>query len=246
MKKIEWNKVTWYSKLIAAVLFVVILTGGFWLGLYAGYLKGYISGVEYFLPGADISTTTITTGSTAGSYYHNVAEWQTAEDSAGAFSIAYPGDFSTNDGAIPEVTQNWSLSSNGTTGDLFFTLTIPSLFEPQTNFADATLTVGASKDATAVMQCLTSNMTDGPITATSTETINGVVFTVLPSSGVGAGNIYDTTSYRTVHNGKCYAVEYTIHSSQLGNYPTQYNLQQFDPAPLKDVLNRIVGTFKFE
>lgn len=30
--KIEWNKVTWYSKLAAVVLFVGVFFLGFWLG----------------------------------------------------------------------------------------------------------------------------------------------------------------------------------------------------------------------
>lgn len=31
--KIVWNKVTWYSKLIAVVLFVCTFFLGFWLGM---------------------------------------------------------------------------------------------------------------------------------------------------------------------------------------------------------------------
>lgn len=32
MKKIEWNKVTWYSKLLAVLLFFIVLLIGFYLG----------------------------------------------------------------------------------------------------------------------------------------------------------------------------------------------------------------------
>ena len=76
--------------------------------------------------------------------------------------------------------------------------------------------------------------------------INGIDFTVFHFSDAGAGNIYETTSYRTVHGGQCWAIEYTIHSSQIGNYPPKYGLQPFNEATLHDVLDRIAGTFKFQ
>lgn len=75
--------------------------------------------------------------------------------------------------------------------------------------------------------------------------MNGIVFTVFHSNDAGAGNYYETTSYRTLHAGQCYAIEYTIHSGQIANYPARYGLKPFDEAQLTDVLDRIVGTFKF-
>ena len=48
------------------------------------------------------------------------------------------------------------------------------------------------------------------------------------------------------YSGQCWAVEYTIHSGNIENYPTEYGLKPFDEAPLRDVLDRIVGTFRFE
>ena len=103
-----------------------------------------------------------------------------------------------------------------------------------------------SNQQDAVQQCLTPDQTGVPNAgAPATTTINGIVFTIFQSADAGAGNYYQTTSYRTLHAGACYAVEYTLHSSQILNYPAQYNLQQFDPNKVTDVLNRIVGTFKF-
>jgi hypothetical protein len=32
MKKIEWNKVTWYSKLFAVLLFFIVLLVGMYIG----------------------------------------------------------------------------------------------------------------------------------------------------------------------------------------------------------------------
>ena len=35
--KIEWNKVTWYSKLAAVILFIGVLFLGIWLGMQYQY-----------------------------------------------------------------------------------------------------------------------------------------------------------------------------------------------------------------
>ena len=122
----------------------------------------------------------------------------------------------------------------------------PAAFEPQTNFAEAKLTVGASGNAAAVAQCLVAEPTGTPNHCRPPRRRSmepPSPFFIL--SDAGAGNYYETTSYRTLHAGQCWAVEYTIHSSQIGNYPPEYQLKPFDEAKLHDVLDRIVGTFKF-
>ena len=76
-------------------------------------------------------------------------------------------------------------------------------------------------------------------------TINGVQYTKLVSSDPGAGNIYDTTSYRTVRNGQCYAIEYTIHSSQIGNYDPSMGIKAFDSTAVTAMMESMVQSFKF-
>jgi hypothetical protein len=69
---------------------------------------------------------------------------------------------------------------------------------------------------------------------------------VFNSSSAGAGNLYQTTSYRAIQGGECWAIEYTIHSSQIANYPSSYNLQPFNQTELTTLLDRIAGTFSFK
>jgi hypothetical protein len=233
--KIEWNKVTWYSKLLALVIFVALPFIGFYYGVQYGKIIAEIGHAP-----ATIAT------STAVAYYNNSAEWQTdANNTAGGFSIAYPLDFDTQDNYLATSSTDWRLDANGVSGIKYFTLTVPRAFEPQTNFADATLTVGASGNNTAAAQCLALDASGGPATATSSITINGINFIVFTSTGAGAGNYYETTSYRTLHAGKCYAVEYTVHSGQIANYPSSYNLQPFNEQQIGSVMRNIVDTFKF-
>jgi hypothetical protein len=240
--KIFWNKITWYSKALALMFFVLLPIAGFFFGLEAGYLKGYVDGTQIATLGS-ASTSTIAADNNL--YYQDIAKWQTSRNDAGGFSIAYPLDFAITESSLAAPTTDWRVNGNGTVGNAFFELNIPKAFESQTNFGDAKLTVGASKNASAVVNCLVSDPSGIPANATSTEVINGIAFTVFHSNDAGAGNFYETTSYRTVRAGQCWAIEYTIHSSQIGNYPPEYGLQPFDKAKLTDVLDRIVSTFKF-
>jgi len=239
--KIEWNKVTWYSKIIALALFVALPFAGFWFGIRYGAAGQYANDV--FEDTKNASSSPSSQGEDP--YYENVSAWQTDQNNSG-WSIAYPIDFDVNDNYSATPTDNWREGTPGGPGLQPFVLKILRAFEPQTNFAEATLTVGKSGNAAAVATCLAIEPTGPPSQLpTSTATINGTVFTVFHLSDAGAGNYYETTSYRTLHGGRCWAVEYTIHSSQIGNYPPEYQLRPLDEAKLHDVLDRIVGTFKF-
>ncbi|HUZ92422.1 MAG TPA: hypothetical protein VNG29_00285 [Candidatus Paceibacterota bacterium] len=239
--RIEWHKVTWYSKTIALALFVALPFVGFYFGIEIGQGMGIL---QAFSSMPEISTAS-PAPSAGAAYYKNIAEWQTDRDDVGGFSIAYPIDFQTDENYTSAPSTDWRLDANNAPGVKAFTLTIPKAFEPQTNFADATLTVGRSKNAVAVADCLTADRSGGPGATSATATINGIQFSVFNFNGVGAGNYYETTSYRTMHAGECYAVEYTIHSAQIANYPAEYNLKPFDKAKLTDLLDRIAGTFTF-
>ncbi len=239
--KIEWKKVTWYSKAAALVLFVGLPFLGFWLGTRYGEIEGYVAAGK----NAGQMALQNETENAAAAYYTDTGTWQTGMRPDAGFSIAYPLDFPTNDIYRAASAPGWR-ANTATDGSLYFTLTIPKVFEPQTNLIEATLTAGSSGSALALAGCLTPD--PGAVAqgaATSSAVINGTTFVVFHSGDVGAGNYYDTTSYRTVHDGRCWAVEYTIHSGQIMNYPASYGLKPFDRAKLTSVLDRIVGTFTF-
>ena len=237
--KIQWNKVTWYSKWLALALFVALPFVGFYFGEKYGELNGFYKGYN-----ASVQASQNAVNRTNPDYYKNVATWQTDGNHA-EWSIAYPIDFDTNDNYSVAPIDNWRQGIPGGLGLEPFILTIPRAFEPQTNFNEATLSIGTSGDNKAVAQCLVPETTNNQAT-TSRAMINGTIFTVFHLTDAGAGNIYETTSYRTVHAGQCWAVEYTIHSSEIGNYPQEYQLKPFDEAKLHDVLDRIIGTFQFQ
>jgi hypothetical protein len=243
--KIKWNEITWYSKMIALILFVALPFIGFYYG--AQYGKMISAPDQQFLSEASQNNNTaIKNGNALPLYYTTPSEWQLdANNTKGGFSIAYPIDFSVQDNYTATPSTDWRVNAGTISGIKYFTLIVPKAFEPQTNFGDATLTVGVGGSVAAVTQCLAQTAANGPAVATSSATINDIPFTIFQSSDAGAGNYYETTSYRTVYNGKCYAIEYTVHSAQIANYPASYNLQPLDDAKIATLMQNIIGTFKF-
>ncbi len=245
--KIEWNRVTWYSKTLALALFVTLPFAGFFLGVRYGTMAESAAGAFFAGAGNPASSDAVPTDGLIA-YYRNTAEWQTdANNTAGGFSIAYPIDFPAQDNYSLVPSTDWRVGADGATGTLYFTLTVPKAFEPQTNFSDARLTVGTGGSADALAGCLRPDATGGPSAGpTSTATVDGIPFVVFRSSDAGAGNYYDTTSYRTIRGGTCYAIEYTVHSAQIYNYPASYGLKPFSAAKIDALMENVVGTFRFQ
>jgi hypothetical protein len=245
--RIKWNEITWYSKIIALILFIALPFIGFYCGAQYGKMIG-TTNQRLLLASSEKNNSVVVqnSGNNLPLYYTTPSEWQLdANNTKGGFSIAYPIDFSVQDNYTATPSTDWRVNAGTISGVKYFTLIVPKAFEPQTNFGDATLTVGLSGSAVAVTQCLAQSAANGPAVATSSITINGIPFTIFQSSDAGAGNYYETTSYRTVHGGKCYAIEYTVHSAQIANYPTSYDLQPLDETKIATLMQNIIGTFKF-
>ena len=158
-------------------------------------------------------------------YYANIATWPRYEDVAARFSIAHPIDLVTDP------------TSDGET---YFTLAIPATFLPQTNFSEAILTVVKRIGSQAVARCLDVVSNES---ITGVQRIDNLPFTIFASSEGAAGNRYLTTSYRGRIGNVCYVIEYIIHSTTLEDYPPEYELKAFDEQKVKEVLDRIAGTF---
>ncbi len=75
--------------------------------------------------------------------------------------------------------------------------------------------------------------------------IHGITYTKVTYSDAGAGNFYDTTSYRVVRHSQCYAIEYTIHSSNIGNYSPNQGISAFDEWKVQSILEGMVQSFIF-
>jgi hypothetical protein len=164
----------------------------------------------------------------------------TYTDAEKTFSFSYPNQFILSGGEIG-FSQDWNYNASSS-GMLLAVVNIPRSFMPGTNFGEAKFSVGTSADPSAVKGCLTSDF--GNFATTTKVTIGNRVFTKIVYTDVGAGNYYDVTSYRTVYNGQCYAVESLIHSSNILNYSPDQGIKQFDRLKISLVLEGMAQSFK--
>lgn len=158
------------------------------------------------------------------------------------FTFAYPKEFMLAD---EQVISDQAWQSNTTdSGNLIVRVLIPRTIQPKTNFGEANFDVGVSTSSLAIKNCLLPPMGNG--VQTSNLVINGIDFTVFHYNDAGAGNLYDVTSYHSVHNGKCFVLESMIHSSNIGNYSPDQGIGEFDKASIDNILKSIVNSFKFQ
>ena len=167
--------------------------------------------------------------------------YDTYENLGKSFTFSFPTDFEVT-GVAPGYGPGWSAPAT-TTGMVLAKIYVPQSYEPGTNFGDAWFTVGASGDPQAVADC-TKDLA-GNQASSSPVTIGDTTFTKLLFGGAGAGNRYDTTSYRAVRDGQCYAIEYTVHYGVLENYP-KGAVQAFDEAKITSALDEVAKSFQFK
>jgi hypothetical protein len=117
---------------------------------------------------------------------------------------------------------------------------------PNTNFGDAAFSVSASYEKTEAA-CLAATPPEGGDGFKTQVSVNGTNFYTTKGSGVGAGNIYQTTTYRTFltlsGSATCLELNETIHTSNIENYPTG-TVTAVDTAAVQARLDAILNTFK--
>ncbi len=163
----------------------------------------------------------------------------TFENAAKYFRFKYETGFTLAGGGIG-YSPSWTANSSKD-GKILAKVYIPKSYQPGTNFSEAFFTVGSSKDTEAVASCTTgfNNVPGVP------SSLNNFPFVKVKFADAGAGNFYETTSYRIVRNDKCYAVEYTIHSTNIGNYPPEMNIVEFDKVRVEEALEKMAQSFMF-
>lgn len=157
------------------------------------------------------------------------------------FMFSYPKGFVVTSGGVGYNT-NWRVNSNDS-GKLLAKITSPKsyILKNKTNLSDITFTVGSSMDSHAVESCLA--VQSGEVGA-GIVTLGGVDYVKVVTTDAGAGNYYTTTSYRTVKNETCYALESTVHTTNLGNYSPDQGIKEYDHNAVANVVNSIVYSFR--
>jgi hypothetical protein len=136
---------------------------------------------------------------------------------------------------------DWRLNAKQK-GILLARVSIPRAYMPKTNFSDAYLTIGTSTDPKEIKECTTGS--NGEVKEGTTD-ISGYAFTRFTTNGAAAGNLYETTSYRGLLDGDCYALEYTTHSTNIANYSSDQGIKAFDKAKIQNEFEKTIQSFKF-
>ena len=112
----------------------------------------------------------------------------------------------------------------------------------KTNLSEANFLFGASNAPADLESCTQPLAASGPENITGEVIINGIPFNRSEGSGVGAGNIYEQTYYRTAYQGSCYEVTFFVHSTNVGNYAPDVEIREFDRAALTQKFESILST----
>lgn len=164
-------------------------------------------------------------------------------DNGKLFTFTYPQSFILSGGGIG-YTEDWKTNvDDKTLGLVLATVTTPENYQPKTNFGDAKFHVGTSSDPKAIKNCFIDNSGIGVIKASTT--VNGIKYTKFISTDAGAGNRYQTTSYRTMQDGQCFALEYTVHYAALENFDPSSGIKGFDQTKVQTDFDSIIQSFTF-
>ncbi|HKK44079.1 MAG TPA: MliC family protein [Balneolaceae bacterium] len=162
-------------------------------------------------------------------------------DEEGYFVLRYPHVLKRYRSSAAD-TSGWSYASTEK-GDLAVQLKLDSSFQPNTNFAEATMSVGWSQHPKALKECLES--LPGMRIKADTVMFNTTRFVRSRYADAGAGNFYQVVQYRTLKENRCYSIEEMVHSMNIHNYPPERGITEFDSTRVWKILNTAVSTFSF-
>ena len=152
-------------------------------------------------------------------------ETSSYQNSSAGYSISYPRGFAVRENDTL-ITDDFQID-----GTAFI---FPDSYAEGKTLNETKIHVGVQKDACPDSQ--------SPKTAV---TINNTQFQKFDWSGVGAGNLYQGTTYETMHgNFSCYIITLYMHSCNLGPDCSPGHAKSFDKQPLVDVFEKMLGTFK--
>jgi hypothetical protein len=147
------------------------------------------------------------------------------------FRFNYPNDFS------------FVTPSYANLEDKIVQIQVPKSTYGNTNFGDADFYVSAVY-AKSLQDCLKLNLPEGSTGFVDSDkvSINGVSYYKTAGNGAGAGNFYESKTYRTYHNDFCLEIGQTIHTSNIGNY-TPGTVTEVDKNPVWQKLDGIMQSF---
>lgn len=180
-------------------------------------------------------------GGTTNTDTDAVKGWELYTSPDGSVSVEHPAEARVAPiGSGP--TQEWRVGATKASGILLADIRILGSYMPGTNFSDARFTIGRSADAEEIKSC---TAVQDSMSERKDVKFGGYPFVMISTSEAAAGNRYDSTMYRGIFDGDCYAIEYTIHSTNIGNYPPERGIREFDKDKIVSIMEKMADSVEF-
>jgi hypothetical protein len=111
-----------------------------------------------------------------------------------------------------------------------------------TNLVEAYFMFGSSSDVSVVESCTQPASLGGPETISGDVIVNGIKFMRSEANGVATGNIYEQVFHRAAVNGVCYEIASLVHSANIGAYPPESQVTEFDRSAIQQRFESILST----
>ena len=178
------------------------------------------------------SITTPATSSVSPTQPQN-EEWGSYSSARYGWSIDYPTGTNPNEKYVYT-----SLGEGKEVSGISFAF--PQKFYQGTNLSNDTSVIVLRKDNLAV--CTPEAFTLEPVEQTAHVTVSGISWSMIKTSGAGAGNFYEETSYTTGDPHACYNVRLFLHSTNIGNYPPGV-VTAFDRSGVETIFAHMLQSF---
>ena len=145
--------------------------------------------------------------------------------------------------------QTATISYNKVLADVTRASLAPSMFAG-TNLSEAYVDVGIDAGPTEIGVNIVQSILDKCQQPRDWEknegvvTISGKDFSMFSGNDVGAGQLYESISYRRIENEHCYEITQVLHSSRIENYEPGA-VKAFDKLYFSSILEKIAKTFQF-
>lgn len=119
---------------------------------------------------------------------------------------------------------------------------IDTPYYTKTNLGEAYLFFGFHKDPQIVATCADPNPNGAGEFVEGSQGIGGISFTHSTTDGAGAGNYYHEEIYRGAKNNICYEIIAFFHSSNVGNFPPEFGIQEFNRDAIMQKMKNVIST----
>lgn len=169
------------------------------------------------------------------------------EDKLYGYSFEYPALLDKSEGQLRATSDYDNIKA-----DSLFVASFPKDFGKGTNLSSLSVMSGirdVKKEACHTTMYGSSVASSSPRFKPIPVNIEGVEFFLASIQDIGAGNLYVTTRYTTVHKNQCYSIAIVAHSFNDIETFNQDNpkslIKRYDQDKIDAILDKIVQSFAF-